>query len=105
MPTKTWKAFERFVAKKLGGLRRGAYTGGTHGGKSDVILNGFSIECKLHASVTHGLIQTAIDEAEVQRDNEDDFAIAVVKPNGGFKHHTLVCMRIDEFARLVSDSA
>lgn len=70
--------------------------------KNDIILPGFSPQCKLLKTVTHGSIQDALDGAEIQRDHPEDFAIAVMKPNGGFHRHSLVCMRIDEFARLIA---
>lgn len=48
MADKPWKQFERWIAKEVGGERRGAdFTDPFGRGKSDVILDGWSIECKL----------------------------------------------------------
>ena len=50
-PDKPWKAFERRVAKAVGGKRRGPnFTDG----RDDVIHPLFSIECKLLSRVVLG---------------------------------------------------
>ena len=46
-PDSSWKALERRVARELGGRRRGPDYGGAAGGKSDVVHEHWSPECKL----------------------------------------------------------
>ena len=47
MADAAWKAFERRVAKTFGGHRRGPLTRGVDGAQTDVVVEGYAIECKL----------------------------------------------------------
>ncbi|RMD59756.1 hypothetical protein D6833_11005 [Candidatus Parcubacteria bacterium] len=103
MTDKAWKAFERRIAKYLGGKRRGAYTSDGRTGKSDVILSGWSVECKLLSRPTYGKMVAAAKQAERNRENDDDYAIAVVKRKGQYDRDAIVIMRFEEFLRLYNE--
>jgi hypothetical protein len=65
MPDKSWKAFERRMAKWFpGGRRRGADTRGADSGKSDIIAPGWSPECKLPGRPSYSDIFKACLQAE-----------------------------------------
>ncbi len=67
MADAAWKAFERRVATIFGGRRRGADFRGPDGGKSDVIAEGWSIECKLLGRPCYPDLLAAARQAELAR--------------------------------------
>lgn len=83
MPTKTWKSIELKVAEYVGGKRRGAdfrdkYSGG---GKSDIILQGYSIEVKHSRRPTYGLMKGALEQANTNKE-EGEIPIAIIHKEG-----------------------
>lgn len=99
MTDKAWKAFERRCAKVFGGERRGADYRGFAGGKNDIIVDGWSIECKLLSRPSYGAMFQAILQAENARESENDIPIAIVKKKGARDANSLVCMRLEEFEK------
>jgi hypothetical protein len=99
MTDKSWKAWERRVAKLFGGQRRGADYGDMLGGKNDIIVAGFSIECKLLKRPTYQQMFDACVQAESSAENIIDIPIAIVKKNKqGLKDKdALVIMRLETF--------
>lgn len=97
MADKSWKAFERTVAKIFGGKRRGAYTGTNGAGKTDVIAPGWAIEAKLLARPGYQLMLDACRQAEANRENSLDIPVAVIKRKGDQVKDSLVVMRMEEF--------
>ena len=99
MPDKSWKAWERRVAKMFGGQRRGADYGDSRGGKNDIIVKGFSIECKLLKRPTYQQMYDACIQAESSAEEVIDIPIAIVKKNRqGLKDEdALVIMRLKTF--------
>ena len=104
MGNKAWKEFERIVAIKVGGQRRGAYTGGSDGGKTDVIHEHLAIECKLLKAPTWGKIQEAVRQADGNRDDEAQVAVAFVRKKGERWQDALVATTLEEFARIAEAS-
>ncbi len=98
-----WKDFERWVAKQTGGKRRGAHTGeGFQGsGLSDVILEGFSLECKKLRNPLPGDMTKALAQAEAAKDSASDFAIAFIARNGRPYKHAMSIMRCPDFFEMV----
>ena len=96
MPPNTWKAFERFVSKYLGGTRRGADFGDATGGKNDIIHEWLSPECKYGARITYGLIQQALRQAE-RAATKEQLPIAIVKKKGDSNEEAVVCINIKWF--------
>ena len=99
MTDKSWKAWERRVAKRFGGERRGADFRGRTGGKNDIIVEGFSVEVKLLSRPTYGDMFNACLQAEGAKENVLDAAVAVVKKKGARDNDALVIMRLEEFER------
>jgi len=97
MPDKSWKAWERVVARIFGGIRRGAYTGSGGTGKSDVIVDGWSIECKLLSRPTYQQMVNACLQAEANAENPKDIPVAVVKKKYAKTGDALVIMRLEKF--------
>ena len=96
MPDAGWKAFERRVAALFGGRRRGAYTGGREGGRSDVIALGFSIECKLLGRPSYADLLEAARQAE-RAAGPTELALAIVKRKRAEDADSLVVMRLETF--------
>lgn len=99
-----WKAFERTVARVLGGERRGANTTTSRGqGRSDVIHPWLSPECKLLSTPTLGQIREAVAQSEQAAANEGEgkLPVAVVGTKGGDALDALVCLRLETFRELV----
>ena len=96
MPTNTWKAFERFVSKYLGGTRRGADFRSATGGKNDVIHEWLSIECKYNARPSWSLIRQALRQA-IGAATEEQLPIAVIKKRGEADEDAVVCVPIKFF--------
>lgn len=96
-PPASWKNFERRIAKIFKGKRRGAYVSdGTHG-KNDIIVDGFSIECKLLKRPTYQQMFNACLQAESNKEKETDIPIAIVKKSGVNDKNALVIMRLEQF--------
>lgn len=96
MPDAAWKQFERTIAKYFGGKRRGAYTGSNGQGKSDIIRDGYSVECKLLSRIGW---QDCLDAVEQAKENAEglDIPIAVMKRKGDHFNHCLVLMDLKDF--------
>ena len=98
MTDKTWKAAERQIARIFGGQRRGAdYKKKDGGGKSDIILDGWSIEVKHNKRPFFQLMFDAAVQAEKNRENPTDIPIAVIHKAGTPYKDSLVIMRIETF--------
>ena len=93
---KSWKAFERRIAKRFHGVRRGADFAG---GKNDIIVPGFSIEVKLYARPHYQMMLDACRQAEAAKEDALDIPIAVVKKKGARDNDALVVMRLEEFEK------
>ena len=99
MTDKSWKAWERRVAKWLGGVRRGADVRGFAGGKNDIILDAWSIECKLYKRPSFQMMLDAVKQAEAARDSDNDIACAWIKRKYDLDEDALVIFRKDEFLK------
>ena len=97
MTDKAWKAFERRIAKIFGGKRRGAHTSDGKKGKSDIIKDGFSIECKLLARPTRQQMFDACLQAERNAESILDIPLAIVKKKYDRDGDALVIMRLETF--------
>jgi hypothetical protein len=97
MTDTAWKAWERRVAAIFGGQRRGAYTGTTRGGKSDIIKPGWAIECKLLSRPSFADLLAAALQAERNAEQPSDIPVAVVKRKGDEITQALVVMRLETF--------
>jgi hypothetical protein len=64
MADKSWKAFERRIAKLFGCKRRGADFRGELGGKDDLTHAHYSVECKLLSRPQWNDIERACIQAE-----------------------------------------
>lgn len=102
----SWKAFERRIAKVFGGKRRGAVD---HTGGSDIIVDGWSVECKLLSRPSYSLMLDACLQAERERPHPTDIPVAVVKRKGDLDKNALVIMRLEtfesEYVKCVSSTA
>ena len=96
MPDTSWKAFERRIARVFGGVRRGADTRGPHGGKSDVIANGWAIECKLLGRPSYSDLLAAAHQAELAA-KPAELPVAVVKRKRADDADALVVLRLATF--------
>ena len=96
MADRAWKAFERWVCKKFGLVRRGAYDSGNDCVCEDRQEADFSIECKLWDNIHYQVIINAIQQA---RDDAKTGAIpvAVVKKKGKPNAETIACMFLDDY--------
>ena len=94
MSDKGWKAFERRIARVLGGARRGAYTGGSAGGKTDIVHDAWGVECKLLARSGHADILSACRQAEANS-NPPLTPIAIVKRKNDRDQDSIVAMRLE----------
>ena len=95
MADRSWKAWERRTAKWFGGKRRGPVLGMLH--PNDVIVDGWSIECKLLARPSFGEMLAAAIQAENAKEHSDDIAVAIVKRKHDLDENALVIMRKQEF--------
>ena len=98
-PPASWKAFELRISRLIGGKRRGAYVSDGTQGKSDIILDGFSIECKLLKQAGWQKILDACRQAENNRESELEIPIAIIKKNsrGIPDKDSIVAMRLETF--------
>ena len=82
--TTTWKAVEKTICRKLGGQRRGAYTGDGKKGMPDCIGTKFSVEVKWRGS-KHGIFPAMLVKSLLQahRNRQEGKPPIVV---AGWKH-------------------
>lgn len=97
MPDAAWKQFERRMAALFGGERRGAHTSDSGHGRSDVILAGWSIECKLLSRPAFQDLLDAARQAERNAEKATDIPLAVVKRKGDHDENALAVMRLETF--------
>lgn len=96
-PPASWKAFERRMARIWKGKRRGAYVSDGSHGKNDIIVDGWSIECKLLKRPTYQQMFDACLQAESNKEKDNDIPIAIVKKSGVRDDNALVIMRLEQF--------
>ena len=100
MSEKSWKAYERRIAKLFpSGQRRGADFRGDSAGKSDIISPGWAPECKLLARPSFGQLLGAARQAETNA-KVDEIPIAIVKRKNDRDVDSLVVFRLETFYRL-----
>ena len=101
MADKSWKSFERRIAKAVGGKRRGAdfRNREASGGMDDIDHPDLSIECKLLKSVSWCHILGAVKQAETNAP-EGKLPLALLKKSGALDKDTLVVMRLERFLEL-----
>lgn len=97
MTDTAWKAFERRIAAVFGGTRRGAYTGNGRSGKSDIIIDGWSVECKLLSKPSFQDLLNAALQAERNMESERDIPVAIVKRKRDLDANALVVLRLETF--------
>jgi len=97
MTDMAWKAWERRVAKIFGGRRRGSDTRTGGKGKTDVIVDGWSIEVKLLSRPGYSDLLNAARQAEANADQPTDIPVAILKRKGDLDKHALVVMRLERF--------
>jgi hypothetical protein len=97
MHRRTWQKFESRIAALFGGQRRGAYTGNGQQGKTDIIANGYAIECKLLSRPSYQAMLDACLQAETNAESPLDIPLAVIKRKGDPDKDALVIMRLDQF--------
>lgn len=98
MADKSWKAFERRIAKAVNGQRRGADFRNRErgGGKDDIVHDHLSIEVKLLKNVSYCNLLDAAKQAE--RNAEDGkLPIAIIKKKNARDADALVVMRLERF--------
>jgi hypothetical protein len=90
---------ERWVAGAIGGRRRGAHVGdGSSGsGKSDVILDGFSIEVKLLKAPSIANYYSALKQAMDAREDKAEIPVAFVAKGGSPYGNAMGVMRLSDF--------
>jgi len=98
MGDRAWKAFERKVAKILGGKRIPS-SGAAPGFKGDVEHPLFFIECKWGKHIPKTIIEWYL-KAKEQAKKESKIPIVVMKPKG--KHEEYVVISLTDFAKLFS---
>lgn len=103
MGNAAWKDFERWVAKELGGQRRGAHTGsGTKGsGKSDVILPGFSIECKKLKEVSRADVMAALEQANFAKEGRLEIPVAFLARKGSPYRSATAVMNLEDYVTVL----
>src|SRR3990167_8199558 len=95
MPDKSWKAWERRLAKMFGGRRRGPVLGIPF--TNDIVVDGWSIEAKLLGRPSFGEMLSAARQAEAARDEASDIPVAIIKRKGDLVENALVVMRLPVF--------
>lgn len=90
-----WKQFERRMASKLGGKRRGPDVSDDKGGKTDIILppDSWGVECKLLGKIGYADILAAVQQAE-RNSGEHQTPIAITKRKRDLDDNALVSMRL-----------
>ena len=104
-PPTSWKSFELRIAKIFKGKRRGAYVSDGTTGKTDIIKDGWAIECKLLKRPTYQQMFDACKQAETNAEKITDIPIAIVKKNGKgiYDKDSLVIMRLEMFREFFVD--
>lgn len=102
MADKGWKQFERRISRMLGGKRRGADTSDESGGKCDIVLAGYTVECKLYTRPTYQLLLDTLRQAEANRRGED-FPFGIVKRKRDLDKDALVVMRLETLLELLEE--
>jgi len=97
MPEPAWKVFERRIARVFGGKRRGAGTSTEGKGKTDIVVPGWAIECKLLSRPGYADLLNAARQAEANADQPTDIPVAILKRKGDLDKHALVVMRLERF--------
>lgn len=104
-PTTTWKSAERKIAEILGGQRRGAdFRNLRGGGKSDIILPGFSVEVKHGKRMGWSLLTGALAQAETNREFPDDVPVAILHPERTPYENSYVILRLSDFTKMLQES-
>ena len=101
MADKTWKAFERQIAKILGG-RRVPITGRQRGDVPDVEHDYFSIECKLRKSVPKW-IKSALAQAHAASRGRKR-PVVFLREKGSPESDIIVIMYLNVLTELYSNS-
>ena len=101
MASEAWKSFERLVATCVGGERRGANTSRNGVGRSDIIHEILSTECKHLKSPQFGDLVDALKQAESAANHEGGLPVAVVGQRGKETLDAVVCMRLEVFRELI----
>lgn len=96
MPDAAWKAWEREVAARLGGRRRG------QAGReaSDLVLPGWSVEVKLRSRIGLAEIEEALAQAE-RAAAEGERAVAVLRQPRRPARTAIAVMRLETLAAIV----
>lgn len=98
MADKTWKQAEREIAHYFpGSKRRGADFRSADAGKSDLVIDGWSVEIKHSQRPTFGLMKEAVAQAIRNREHESDIPVAVIHPKGTPYGQSLVVMTLELF--------
>lgn len=92
---KTWKAVERRVAKKVGGVRVGC----TGRATPDVVSPWLSIECK-HRARLPAWLKDALAQAKTGA-GDDKLGIAILHER--YKHDALVVLALSDFISWFGD--
>lgn len=97
MPDATWKAFERWVAGVLGGVR----VGNSGRDTVDVAHRWLAPECKVRKRLPQWLL-AAMQQAEANAP-EDTLPIVVLHQKGDRRRDSLVIMRLQDFVDRLGD--
>jgi hypothetical protein len=100
MGNEAWKDFERWVAKGMEGKRRGPDVSGEDGGKNDIIVEQWSIECKKLKAPAWAQMQAAVKQAQDAAD-PCDISAAVFGKKYEDREKALVIMSWSEFLEVV----
>lgn len=95
-----WKEWERVVAGKIRGERRGAYTGRGGQGRTDIIHDFIDAECKLLSQPQYRDLRNACRQAKENGDG--GIPIAFVRKKGEEWRDALVVMEMGEFTKVVN---
>lgn len=103
MSDKAWKQEERAVCRDLGGERRGPDTANKQDpdnweGKNDCVKTpGFSVETKLHARPSFGVMLEDARRAVARKENPLDIGVATMRKKGRPQTERLAVMLWSEF--------
>lgn len=85
----------------MNGKRRGADFRDKDGGKTDIILEGFSIETKIWKRPTFQAMLDDARHAEERKQKPTDIPLAVMKRSGDPDGDALVCVRLETFLEMI----
>lgn len=95
----SWKAFERDVAKVLGGQRRPVT--GLDRGDGDVFTDQLEVQVKKRAAhPSTNLLREWLDGIRRTAQRRNRIGVVVWKPTGSRTNEALVVMRLDDFTEL-----